>query len=327
MVITQFCRLIQESFSSFFISKEVLTSFHHSRSMVNGGGLNIKSLSLLLFTTLFAFGCSNKFFKNTKSGVERNKPIAHKSDKTVKHKKKFKFTASTQSNICKIFSQQPSWYQSALKSQKKWRIPIHVMMSIMKQESSFKAKARPPRRIRVGVFGKKTLVSSAYGYAQAQNGTWRDYQKSTGKHHHRRDIFDHAINFIGWYAAQARRDLKLKNYDTYNLYLSYHDGMTGFRLKTYKKKPWLMRVAKKVRHYGYRYAKQLKRCAYQLKKNAKVDGRDAISESQTLADRSRNLRHKSTRKIKKTIPRSSQKKKASCKKVFGVWPLCKPFEY
>ena len=52
------------------------------------------------------------------------------------------------------------------------------MMTIVKQESAFRAKARPPQRAKVGLFGKKQRPSSAYGYAQAQNSTWKDYQKT-----------------------------------------------------------------------------------------------------------------------------------------------------
>ena len=33
-------------------------------------------------------------------------------------------------------------------------------------------------------------------------------RKHTKKFKHRRDVFDHAIYFVGWYAAQARRVLK-----------------------------------------------------------------------------------------------------------------------
>ena len=48
-------------------------------------------------------------------------------------------------NICEIFSEQRAWYKAANKSAKRWGTTIPVMMSVIHQESSFKAKAKPPR--------------------------------------------------------------------------------------------------------------------------------------------------------------------------------------
>ena len=49
-------------------------------------------------------------------------------------------------NICSIFRQYPKWYWAAQDVQKKWRVPISVLMAIMHQESKFRAGAKPPRR-------------------------------------------------------------------------------------------------------------------------------------------------------------------------------------
>ena len=228
-------------------------------------------------------------------------------------------------DVCEIFAQKPTWYQSAIKSQKKWRIPIHVMMSIIKQESAFRAKARPPQRQTVNLFGRKRKPSSAYGYAQAQNPAWKDYQKYTKKFKHRRDVFEHAIYFVGWYAAQARRVLKLKNYDTYNIYLSYHEGLTGFRLKTYKKKPWLTKVAKKVQTHGYRYAKQLKKCAPALNKNK--GSQLILASNATQKSKNNHKKRSQTRSKKAKVKQHSfDQSTKGCTKIFGVWPLCTPFQ-
>ena len=48
-------------------------------------------------------------------------------------------------NICLIFKEKRSWYKSAVQSEKRWKIPPHILMSIVYQESSFKADARPER--------------------------------------------------------------------------------------------------------------------------------------------------------------------------------------
>lgn len=260
---------------------------------------------------------------NKKKQSFQNKVIVNSAHKPLK--------GDVHSNVCRIFAQKPGWYQSALKSQKKWRTPIHVMMSIMKQESSFRAKARPPKRMRINASGKRVPASSAYGYAQAQNGTWRDYQKHTGKFHHRRDRFDHAIDFIGWYTAQSRNKLNLKSYDTYNLYLAYHDGMTGFLLKTYQKKPWLIKVAKKVRNNGYKYAKQLKQCVPTLKKGKKLKSVEKNNmTTKKISTPSNN--QKSAQTTHKAMSKLSKKKQVNnkankgCSKIFGVWPFCSPFQ-
>ena len=48
-------------------------------------------------------------------------------------------------NICAVFEEKGSWYKAATKSEKRWGTPIHVQMSIMRQESSFRFDAKPPR--------------------------------------------------------------------------------------------------------------------------------------------------------------------------------------
>ena len=48
--------------------------------------------------------------------------------------------------IFAIFSlKRRDWFETATDMKEKWGVPIHVPMAIMYQESSFKAKARPPK--------------------------------------------------------------------------------------------------------------------------------------------------------------------------------------
>ena len=65
-------------------------------------------------------------------------------------------------NICAIFDEKSSWYRAAKKSEKRWGTPIHVQLSIIRQESSFKFDARPPRTQLRG-FIPWTRPSDAYG--------------------------------------------------------------------------------------------------------------------------------------------------------------------
>ena len=84
-------------------------------------------------------------------------------------------TASTPqniNNICAIFNEKDDWYSEAKESYEKWGVPIHVSMAIMYQESRFVADAQPPRPWLLGII-PWFRDSSAYGYAQAQDGTWR----------------------------------------------------------------------------------------------------------------------------------------------------------
>jgi hypothetical protein len=81
-------------------------------------------------------------------------------------------------NICDIFSEQRSWYKAANKSAKRWGTTVPVMMSVIYQESSFKAKAKPPRTKILWVF-PGPRPASAKGYAQAIDGTWDTYRRST----------------------------------------------------------------------------------------------------------------------------------------------------
>lgn len=149
--------------------------------------------------------------------------------------------------------------------QSEWGTPMHVAMAIMKQESSFIADARPPRAYFLWVipWGR---VSSSYGYAQAQDPAWSDYRKNTGKGGSR-DNFADALMFIGWYTAATHRQLGISRADAYNQYLAYHDGRGGYRRGTYRNKPWLMKVARKVAQQSHTYGAQLNQCRRELERN------------------------------------------------------------
>lgn len=124
-------------------------------------------------------------------------------------------------------------------------MPVHVPMAMMYQESSFKHNAKPPRTRLFGIIPWKR-PSSAYGYAQALDGTWEEYKRTAGNMLSSRSNFGDAIDFMGWYIDRAHRQNKISKWDAYNQYLAYHDGIAGWRRKTYTKKPWLMSVARTV---------------------------------------------------------------------------------
>lgn len=170
-------------------------------------------------------------------------------------------------DVCDIFKQYPSWYWATKDVATHWRVPIQVQMAIMYQESRFSAVARPPRTKLLWIIPWKR-ASTSYGYTQALESTWARYQRDTGKHWASRDSFTDATDFIGWYGYGAYKKAGINRSDAYRLYLAYHEGVGGYNRGTYRSKPWLIGVAKKVARQSSRYQRQLKQCEGQLQRKA-----------------------------------------------------------
>lgn len=166
-------------------------------------------------------------------------------------------------NICAIFDEKQSWYRAAKKSEKRWGTPVHVQMSIIRQESSFRFDARPPRRKLLG-FIPWTRPSNAYGYAQVLDSTWKWYEDEAGGMFADRDDFDDAIDFVGWYTNKTQKTLGVSKWDPYNQYLAYHEGHTGWQRRSYRGKRWLVDVARKVEYRAKEWGAQLDRCEDEL---------------------------------------------------------------
>lgn len=169
------------------------------------------------------------------------------------------------SDSCDIFDEKGNWYAAAHDSYEKWGVPVHVQLAIIYQESRFVHDAKPPRRKLLWVI-PWTRLSSAYGYGQIKDSTWDWYLDSTGRRFADRDDFDDVVDFIGWYGSLSHRTLGISKWDAYSQYLAYHEGHGGFKRKTYKKKPWLIKVARKVNARAKRYHTQLQRCEDSLDK-------------------------------------------------------------
>lgn len=166
-------------------------------------------------------------------------------------------------NVCAIFRQYPKWFWASKDVRKEFGIPIDVQMAIVHQESRFVADAKPPRGRLLWII-PWFRPTSAYGYAQAIDGTWAHYKRMSGNNGADRDDFKDAVHFIGWYASQVHRRYGVPRTDVYHLYLAYHEGMVGYKEKTYRKKIWLQRVAKKVRYRANVYRGQLAACEASL---------------------------------------------------------------
>ncbi len=162
-------------------------------------------------------------------------------------------------NACSILDQRPSFLRAMKRTERKWGVPVHVQMAVIHQESKFIANARTPVQYTLGVIpmGRQ---SSAYGYAQALDGTWDDYRKATGRIGARRSDIGDATDFMGWYFNNATSRLGLSKSDARNQYLAYHDGITGYSRGSYRSKGWLVNVANRVQSRANTYRSQLARC-------------------------------------------------------------------
>ncbi|MEY8767918.1 transglycosylase SLT domain-containing protein [Francisella philomiragia] len=153
---------------------------------------------------------------------------------------------------CEILDQNPSWKSSLKTAQDKYNLPPAFAMGLIYQESRFDAEA-------------KSNYSTAYGYAQAINNTWKHFQDEV-KPNAKRNNFDDSVQFIGWYMSQLAKSLKLKMSDSEDLYMAYMLGATGFkRYKdgTFKNKAKIeedKNIANKVKAYTALYKSQLKDC-------------------------------------------------------------------
>ena len=170
-----------------------------------------------------------------------------------------------QENACTIFEEKEDWYEATRSAEKKWGTPIQVQLAIMRQESSFRHDAKPPRDTLLGV-PMWWRVSDAYGFAQVKDDTWDWSVDKTDNWFADRDDFEDATDFIGWYTDVSQRTLGISKWDTFNQYLAYHEGHGGWKRGTYKKKPWLMKVARKVERYAKTYGSQLQQCRDELER-------------------------------------------------------------
>jgi hypothetical protein len=162
-------------------------------------------------------------------------------------------------NACALAKERPRYAKAFKQTQRRWGVPVAVQMATIYQESKFKGDARTPFRYVLGVIpmGRQ---SSAFGYAQALDGTWEEYKAETGKRGAKRDRITDATDFMGWYMnkTQSRNGIALT--DARNQYLAYHEGHTGFARGSYRRKSWLMRVSGEVEERAQIYAIQLSNC-------------------------------------------------------------------
>lgn len=162
-------------------------------------------------------------------------------------------------NACSIVEQRPSYLTAMKRTQSRWGVPVAVQMATIYQESKFIGNARTPQQYSLGVIpmGRQ---SSAFGYSQALDGTWEEYQAEQGGFTSRRDNIRHATDFMGWYFDKTEKSLGISKADTKHQYLAYHEGRTGYKRGSYLRKGWLMEVSDEVALRAILYDTQLKSC-------------------------------------------------------------------
>ena len=169
-------------------------------------------------------------------------------------------------NVCSIFEERRAWYRAARDAEQRWGVPIAVNMAFIYQESSFRARAKPERSRFLWIF-PGPRPSSAYGYAQALDSTWAEYERASGNGGASRANFADAIDFVGWYNANSNRISNIPRHDARNLYYAYHEGNGGYQRGSHQGKRWLIDAAGRVDSNSSRFAGQLASCQRDLNKN------------------------------------------------------------
>ena len=129
----------------------------------------------------------------------------------------------------------------------------------MQEESHFRAAIETRHQRLLGVLPWQH-ITSAKGYAQALDGTWRAYLHAMHKKSASRSDFSNAADFLGWYMGRLHSATGVSRNDAFRLYLAYHEGAGGYHARSYLSKPWLIDIARHVSGRAQRYHRQLVRC-------------------------------------------------------------------
>ena len=166
---------------------------------------------------------------------------------------------SNTANLCTIFAEKGYWYRHALNAEKKWDIDKTILMSVIKQESSFVRTARPPRTRILGLIPWRR-PTTAYGYSQAIDETWNDFKERTSRSRANRTNFRDSVDFVGWYLNMAATNTNVQRTDARSLYLTYHEGLSGYESGNWRNNKQLLVAATKVSETAQQYQTQLDDC-------------------------------------------------------------------
>ena len=168
-------------------------------------------------------------------------------------------TPSNISNLCQMFDEKRSWYRAASRSEKRWGIPVPVLMAVIYRESSFRATVRPPRKKILG-FIPGRRPSTSIGYSQAKDETWGDYISATKNRSASRTNFADSVDFVGWYLRRAVDHLGIAPSNAEALYVTYHVGLNGYQTGSWRNSTAIKSAAAKVKQQTQLYERQLPTC-------------------------------------------------------------------
>ena len=167
-------------------------------------------------------------------------------------------------NICAIFDQRDGWFnnwqRAAERTERKYGVPVPILMATIYTESGFRPRARPPRRYLLGFIPWKR-PTTAYGYSQALDGTWDKYKRETGNWTASRTNFGDAIDFVGWYHYQTRLQTGIALNNSYDLYLAYYSGPKGYLQGSWRGNSTALAGARRFNGMTRIYAQQLPSCS------------------------------------------------------------------
>ena len=147
-------------------------------------------------------------------------------------------------NICAILAQDKSWPADTLRASRRWQVQPWLPLAVIYHESRFEAQARPPMKHINGIWQRP---SSAYGFAQAIDSTWNEYNaKVSSKVILMRDEYQDAVDFASYYLRHIMDSLDVSPTRVDLLYLAYHEGISGYTNKSYSSKKWLIKTSGRV---------------------------------------------------------------------------------
>ena len=159
------------------------------------------------------------------------------------------------SNACDILHNHPDWYSYHLHFENKYAVPMSTVMAIIALESGYDAKARPVKSWLINKYIPWQYASSSYGYSQATNASWADFQRANPYSIFTRSDYVSSVAFVSWYLATyavSKNILKVQDQ-----YVVYHDGPNKALDKV---SPATRDYAKRVAAMADSYASQLKSC-------------------------------------------------------------------
>ncbi|WP_241663799.1 transglycosylase SLT domain-containing protein [Oecophyllibacter saccharovorans] len=166
-------------------------------------------------------------------------------------------------NLCDIFREKRGWYFSAMKEEAHWHVPSAVPMAMMYQESGYHSSLHTKRTYILWIipWGYQT---TAYGYPQAKDEVWDEFNQATGRDGSRENFGD-SLDFMDWYIAGNQKNLGIPVTNAAQQYLAYHEGRGGYSRRSYSSKGWLVQVAGKVGARARAYQRQYDSCKESLK--------------------------------------------------------------